>query len=552
VRFRLAAALVCALAALAIASTWRQLSHTPDEPVHLAAGMEWLQQGSWELHPENPPVARVAVALLPHLAGLRLPAEGPIHQRGLDVLYDGGDYARNLALSRAGALPFFLLAALVVWRWALSLGGPRAALLAVLAFCTLPPVLAHAGLATTDMAFAATFALALWSLWRWLEAPSTLRSLGAGAGLGLALATKFSTLVFFPPCALVLLGAHLLVRRPREQPAAWVRAALAGLAVCGLVVWGCYRFSFGAPSAGAGGEVAVQRGLPSFLADVLLPAPEAARGVAMLRSHVRTGHDAYLLERVSADGFAAFYPVAVAVKTPLAFLILGFAGAAGLLLAALRREPPGWPALAPAAAAAAILAVAIFSTINIGLRHVLAVYPVLAVSLGVGVDDLFERSEGGARRLLATGVALLFGSQLLVATVVRPDYLGWFNALAGREPGRVLVDSDLDWGQDVLQLERFCAAEQVPLLNVALFGNARLCEHRLPELRWLPPGEPVTGWVAVSEMYYRDRWRRSYADPCERRRAVRYEQPGGYAWLNEIEPVARVGSSIRIYLLPAE
>jgi hypothetical protein len=53
-------------------------------------------------------------------------------------------------------------------------------------------------------------------------------------------------------------------------------------------------------------------------------------------------------------------------------------------------------------------------------------------------------------------------------------------------------------------------------------------------------------------MYYRDRWRRSYEDPCDRRSAVRYEQRGGYAWLHGLEPVARVGSSIRVYLVPVE
>ena len=115
------------------------------------------------------------------------------------------------------------------------------------------------------------------------------------------------------------------------------------------------------------------------------------------------------------------------------------------------------------------------------------------------------------------------------------------------------MDSDLDWGQDVLQLERFCAEREIELLHVALFGNARLCQHPgLPPLRWLPPDAPVSGWVAVSEMYYTGHWRRSFEDACERRRAVRYEQRGGYDWLRELEPTARIGSSIRVYQLPAE
>ena len=155
--------------------------------------------------------------------------------------------------------------------------------------------------------------------------------------------------------------------------------------------------------------------------------------------------------------------------------------------------------------------------------------------------------------MVGGAAALLLAWQVLLAAAVHPDHLGWFNPLAGREPGRVLVDSDLDWGQDVLQLERFCAEREIERLHLAVFGNARLCRHEgLPPLRWLQPFEPVSGWVAVSEMYLRDHWRRSYEDPCERRRAVRYERRGAYDWLSDVEPAARIGSSIRVWKLPAE
>ena len=312
--YRLALLVLVGLMAGRIAATWTALSHTPDEPVHLAAGMEWLQQGSYRLHAENPPLARVATALGPHLAGLRLASEGPIVQRGLDVLYAEGSYARNLSLARLGTLPFFLLAALLVWRWAASLGGPRAGFLAGASFCTLPPVLGHAGLATTDMAFAAVFPLALYTFARWLDSPTAGRSLAFGAALGVALATKFSALVFFPPCAAALVLLRLVLRRTaapdveRTRPAARARSVLLAAAAVGVVLWAGYRFSFGAPGSDPRAAAAIERGLPGVLARVPLPAPEAVHGLALLRSHVQKGHGAYLLGRESPDGFAAFYP----------------------------------------------------------------------------------------------------------------------------------------------------------------------------------------------------------------------------------------------------
>ena len=188
--FHLATLLVVGIVCWHVTATYTVLSHTVDEPTHIAAGMEWLESGTHRLHSENPPLSRVPLGLGPHLAGLRLPPEGLSFRRGTDVLYSGESYQRNLVLTRVGALPFFLLAILLVWLWTRKLGGGRAAFVAVASFCTVPPVMGHAGLASTDIAFVATFSLALYTCVRWLESPTRRRAVGFGLGVGLALATQ--------------------------------------------------------------------------------------------------------------------------------------------------------------------------------------------------------------------------------------------------------------------------------------------------------------------------------------------------------------------------
>jgi hypothetical protein len=186
------------------------------------------------------------------------------------------------------------------------------------------------------------------------------------------------------------------------------------------------------------------------------------------------------------------------------------------------------------------------TTINIGLRHALAVYPLMAISLGLGVDLLLRGLSGSRRRIAAIAVALCLAWQAVDVIRAHPNYLASFNALAGSDPGRILVDSDLDWGQDALQLEAFFKGRAVDSLSIAFFGSARLCELDLPALKNLEPGRPVTGWIAISEMYYRDHWRKIYADPCDRHPLGESER-GAYAWLRSYEPVAFAGRSIRIY-----
>ena len=559
-RFHAASLLVALAAVWAIVSTYGVLSHTADEPLHVAAGLEWLREGTHVLKPENPPLAEIAAGLGAYLTGRRFPPSGAPFRRGTEILYAEGEYSRNLVLARLGLLPFFLLAVFMVWSWSLREGGPRAAFLATASFCTLPPVLGHAGMAATDMAAAATLLVALRAMQRWLDSPSVARSVQLGLGLALAFVTKFSALVFLPAGFVVLVLARTLRRRsdvPSVGASRVAGATALALAIGAVGVWACYRFSVGSLAETPGAprlirtcfpdEDGLARRLVEWAAHAWRVAPEAPLGLLALQAHVRQGHSAYLLGQVSDVGFWYFYPVVLALRTPLTFAVFA---AIGVLGAAARAASRSREALAPAAVAGALLLAVMPSTINIGVRHVLVVYPLLAIAAGLGVDRLLRSSSGRLRGTLRALTAVLLCGQGLLILRVHPDHLAYFNSLAGGEPGRVALDSDLDWGQDVLQLAEALEGRDVDVLHIATFGSARLCEHGLPPLRWLEPGRPVTGWVAISEMYFRGHWRMSYADPCDRDRPVLSEARDGYAWLGRYEPVARAGSSIRIYHVP--
>ncbi|HYC08283.1 MAG TPA: hypothetical protein VEC10_01515, partial [Steroidobacteraceae bacterium] len=161
---RVALVLIILGASLFAAASWRVYSNTWDEPEHLAAGVELLDRGRYEYDTEHPPLGRVALALLPWLAGAHAfgtpPPEGT--PEGIDILYSGGHYWRYLTLARLGMLPFLALLLLTTWFWARRLfPRERAALLPVLLLASVPAVLGHAALASLDVAAAATTLLAL-------------------------------------------------------------------------------------------------------------------------------------------------------------------------------------------------------------------------------------------------------------------------------------------------------------------------------------------------------------------------------------------------------
>ena len=112
---------------------------------------------------EAAPLPNAAAAAFPYLAGLRSGGLSGTDSAGNAILRSAGSYLRNLTLARIGILPFFVLAAGVIWAWARRLFGYRTALASVFLFCALPPILGHAGLATTDMAITAGLAAAVFA-----------------------------------------------------------------------------------------------------------------------------------------------------------------------------------------------------------------------------------------------------------------------------------------------------------------------------------------------------------------------------------------------------
>jgi hypothetical protein len=226
--------------------------------------------------------------------------------------------------------------------------------------------------------------------------------------------------------------------------------------------------------------------------------------------------------------------VALAIKTPFPFLILSVVGGVALLRRSWRLNDP--ITLVPPVAALLMLLVCIPGSINIGLRHLLPMFPLLAVCAGVGVCVLWQY-QGRPSLLLRGLVIVLVGWQLFTSARSHPDYLAYFNECCGEEPQWWLVDSDLDWGQDLARLSSELKQRRVDRLHIAYFGTADPARHSLPPFKNLLPNKPVRGWVAISE--------RELAGGTGSSPPYNY-----YAWLLGHRPVAVVGKSIRLYWIP--
>ncbi len=252
---KFAPALACAIVVVAvirILASYGTTAQAFDEPCHVAAGIEFLDHGTYALDPVHPPLARIAIGLPLLLAGERYPHLSD-NDRGRDdynvvgnhILYDSGHFARNLLLARLGVLPFFLLGAWVVYRWAMHASGKPAAMIAVFLFCTTPAVLAFSSIAYTDIVAASTQLAAMFCFALWLETPSRSRTLLMALTFGLALLAKFTTFLYLSSACLLMAGIWIW-KRSGTKPVDWAarsRKLIFALALALLIVWGGYRFS---------------------------------------------------------------------------------------------------------------------------------------------------------------------------------------------------------------------------------------------------------------------------------------------------------------------
>lgn len=531
-------------ACLLAASTWRVYGHTWDEPEHLAAGLELLDRGKYEYDTEHPPIARALLALGPYLSGSHSfgtpPPDGT--QEGIDILYDGGHYDRTLMLARLGALPFLALLLVAMWLWGRAVAeSDGEALLAVVLLASIPPILGHAALAALDIPGTATTLLALYLLQKWLGSGSGRDALLFGLAAGVAVGTKLSAVPFIAIGMLLLLTGRVLVRAP-PAPVAW-QQRVSGLALIVLaamlpIVIGYgrrsieftalpHRFDWVMGYLFEGGSAAHSRAY-ALIGDLRLPEAfwDFAEGVIALKAHNDTGHLSYLLGTLKAGGWWYFYLVALAVKTPLPLLLTGPAGLCLLARHAwLERNP--WR-LAPLLLFIGLLTFAsLFSRINIGIRHVLILYPFLALGSACLLAHGWRRFASPAGRAVVVG---LVAWQVSTLAVANPDYFPYFNETVSH-PERVLVDSDLDWGQDLRRLERRLAELRVPRVSLAYQGTADLSKEALPPFVRLPPRQKTTGWVAINAL-------------------TREHEAAGYAWLDAYRPVERIGKTIDLYNIP--
>ncbi len=530
--------LVVLMASFLIVRQELNYNQTFDESTHLAAGMEWLTLGTYTYDLLHPPLARVAVALPLRFTGERSEGHHSEAVEGTALLNGHSAYVHDLLITRLGIMPFFVLANLILFLWMKRHFDSIRALLAVVLFSFCPAVLAHSALATTDLAFSAMYLLSILAFAHMFRVRTSLGGCFAGLAFGLAILTKYTQLPFFFIAILLLLVWRLC---SGERLRGLAGPLLVACATACFVIWAGFRFSFGPLFPADTFNVQTHSTLTTlkpaeqlFLLKLKVPAPPFFRGLiyAFRVGGTNTvGHYSYVLHHVYKGGKWYFFPVVLLAKTPIALILLAAVG----LWYLLRHRRLTVETVVLICAIAAPLIVAMLGNVNLGVRHVLPIFPFVAMlgAVGAGVLAQDGRSLSQATalhfgpRMFLSGVLIAW--EVVAAFVAAPQFLPYFNEVAEPFFGSVAVESDLDWGQDLYHLENRMRGIDPSQVSLGYFGDPSILRHASAAWRKPDVDRKPNEWVAVSETEFR-------------------LHPGEYAWLDGLA-FERIGESIRLYHL---
>lgn len=527
----------------------RATSATFDETFFLSCALQGVHDGRLD-----PRLSREGVAPLPILLEWLVPAWLAPRQERSDPWE--AKLADPEIVERARALSACLIGVpllLMVFVWMLCRRGLAAATLAGCLVACSPSIVAHASIATTDACFVLFSLVALSTLIAYRRRPAWWRLVIAALGVSLAVSAKYSGVFLIPVSGLLLLKDEFFSNVSRGSRR-WRGALWRASKKCALlwllaipIIWGLHGFAFTGPLKRFPlaqttddspwirllGKGPTARRIMEFAHEhVQRPAP--LDGLVFQYLHNARGHGGYLFGSRSPTGWWYYFPSALAVKsTPVEWLLFGV-----LLFAAANRVRRG--ARHPAAdvtletwgvSMIVFLVLACCSRINIGQRYVIVLYPLL---IAAAVDLLWSWwSERRARRL-AVGMTLGL-LQMVGALLTVPDDLAYFNPLVGadRASRPFLLDSNLDWGQDLPRLKSQLVRLGYQRVALSYFGTAK------PESYGLMLDDGSSNMNGIEAVCVSANHLHGLYGPGET----------AFAELGKIPPTAHAGRSITIFAL---
>lgn len=536
-------------------------SGTYDEPIHLTAGYLALAHQDYRIDATHPPLLRMWAAI-PMLFMKDVHADvAKVHSWPQNTyLPDSYRYASAFVYNKkngetgllAGRMMIAILAALLgllLFLCSIEWFGFWPATFVLGLFVIEPNLSGHAGLITTDMGASCFYFGSVYFLWRTFREYTAANIIGSSLFFALAITSKFSAVLLGPTFVILTLLA-VFWRKTLTFPRALLLVT-AIIATSYFAIWAVYGFRY-APTESSGylwkldGYFSTPQPKDWFsyfcnwIDDHRILPNAFIQGFAISIKHAQVV-PSFFAGEINNTGWWYYFPVAFLMKTPTAMLLL-LLWATTCCLKHWRRLG-AFELVSMLTAAAIYFAAAVGSHINIGLRHILPIYPFLLVVLGSVIFEAKTSAHWSIFKKVCITVLVVWWSTTFINSY--PNTLTFFNHIVGgTENGRkYLTDSNIDWGQHLKPLKRWMDESGLKKINLAYFGTAdpsfygidrvtlpgHMSMTAKPEARPILPGYVAISETLMSGVYWSTEAKIFYA-----------------GFLN-LKPVEIIGNTIRLY-----
>ena len=485
--------LILIFASLCFLSQKRQ-SVTVDEFSHFPSGVYNLATLDWRMDWRSPPLVKCwpampafftkpAVSMAPIAQTPNTWQSPNTWQFGYDFMYRNYDrYVKLFSWARIAIILLSCAGGWILFVFAKKMVGEKGALLALFLYAFNPNILAHSQLATIDMGATAMFTLAVFAFWQFLGRMNAKTACVAGVALGLAQLSKFTCLMLYPIFFLFFIVQALADQigaktAPKQKTVmeslSPVFNFLFLLIVSVIVINIGYLFSktFFYLNDHAFSSDLLKKLARSPLAFFPIPLPFDYVGGFDIQLDISSGKSpfymGYLMGEHSMDGWRHYYLVGMLVKNPEIMTVL----IAFSLYAWIKGTPK--PELRSWLCVWGTIVIftgyfSFFTNTPIGIRFMLPIFPLLFIAIGQTFNLAPVRKR--IAQILTTATALLY---LLPAIANYPNHLSYFNALAGgpQNGHQWLIDSNLDWGQDLPALKQYMDENKIDKVKLGCFGR---------------------------------------------------------------------------------
>ena len=563
-----------------------------DELAHLPAGYSYLTQRDMRINPEHPPLVKDLSAIpLLFIKDIEFPYEIKSWKDDVNGQWEFGNYflfkSGNPAeiiifLARIPMILLLLVCGLYIFLLAKNLFGNEAGVLAMVLFALSPTFLAHGRLVTTDVGAATGTVIALYYFIIFLKNNTKKNLIFAGIALGIAELLKFSLILLIPLFGILAIGWAIVISKNSKE---FFKNLLKYIGYCILigliallVIWSLYLFHIWGYSAER--QIAdIKFNLGSFGSKplvnmvvwmagnpVLRPIAQYLHGLFMVLQRASGGNTGYFMGEISAAGWKTYFPVVYLIKETITFHMLTVAALLFFIVSALSaaiktglknpiKNLLNWTknnfwGLSLFAFIAIYWITSLKSNLNIGVRHLLPVFPFTIVLASAGVIFLIKKLSWSKSlkysSLSILAILILFQAYSVIS--VYPNFIAYFNeAIGGPKQGyKYVEDSNLDWGQDLKRLNIWLEKNNIKKIYINYFGGSDL-DYYLGNkyIFWDGMNNPSqmteSKYIAVSA---------TLLQGGRGKPSIGYDSPTGYYnWLNSYEPIAVIGHSIFVYYI---